>query len=138
MINEKCVIVAKREKTGYNMNTENGGINVRTIGERIRRLRESKGLSSKDLSNSLDINISTYSKLENDKKSIGVSELKKITEYFSVSADHILGIDKQENDMVVYMRKEKNMSKDDIEEVKMILSMMDEAVSILEMKKRIQ
>lgn len=110
---------------------------MKTIGERIKELRESKGLNSKDIAKILDINVSTYSKLENNKKSIGVSELSKVTEYFSVSADYILGTNKPEADMVMYMKREKNMSEEDIGEVQMILSMMDEAITLFNMKKRI-
>ena len=60
-----------------------------TVGERIKSLRESKGLTSKNLAEILNINQSTYSKLENNKKSISVSELKKITE-FSASMQILL------------------------------------------------
>lgn len=110
---------------------------METIGERIRGLRESKELNSKDLASILDINPSTYSKLENDKKSIGVDEFKKITEYFSVSADYILGTNESKEDIVVYMKRDKKMSDEDISEVQMILSMMDEAITLSNMKKRI-
>lgn len=110
---------------------------MNTIGDRIRELRESKGLNSKDLANALDINTSTYSKLENNRKSIAVEELKKITEYFSVSADYILGTNDQKEDVIVYMKKDKNMSDEDISEVQMILSMMDEAITLSNMKQRI-
>lgn len=110
---------------------------MNTIGERIKELRESKGLNSKELANALDINTSTYSKLENNKKSIGVEELKKITEYFSVSADYILGTNESKEDIIIYMKKDKSMSDEDIDEVQMILSMMDEAITLSDMKKRI-
>ena len=110
---------------------------MKTIGERIKELRESKGLNSKELANILDINTSTYSKLENNKKSIGVEELKKITDYFSVSADYILGTNESKEDIIVYMKRDKNMSDEDISEVQMILSMMDEAITLSSMKKRI-
>lgn len=108
-----------------------------TIGERIKDLRESKGISAKELAELLDINQSTYSKLENDKKSIAVSELKRITEFFEVTADYIIGTLKPEEDIVVYMKREKSMSDEDINEVQMILAMMDEAVTLYNMKKRI-
>lgn len=110
---------------------------MNTIGERIKDLRESKGLSAKELAELLDINQSTYSKLENDKKSIAVSELKRITEFFRVTADYIIGTIEPEEDIVVYMRREKNMSDEDINEVQMILAMMDEGVTLYNMKKHI-
>jgi transcriptional regulator with XRE-family HTH domain len=110
---------------------------MNTIGERVKDLRESKGLSAKELAEILDINQSTYSKLENDKKSIAVSELKRISEFFGVTADYIIGTSKEEEDIVIYMKREKNMSDEDIDEVQMILSMMDEATSLYNIKKRV-
>lgn len=110
---------------------------MKTIGRNLRNLRESKDLSSKELANALDINVSTYSKLENGKKSINVEELRKITNFFSVSADDILGTNDPKEDVIMYMKRDKNMSDEDISEVQMILSMMDEAITLLDMKKRI-
>ncbi len=110
---------------------------MNTIGERIKDLRESKGLSAKELTQILDINQSTYSKLENDKKAIAVAELKKITEFFEVTADYVIGTSKPEEDIILYMKKEKNMLEEDINEVRMILSMMDEAMTLNNMKNRI-
>ncbi|WP_054870962.1 helix-turn-helix domain-containing protein [Caloranaerobacter sp. TR13] len=110
---------------------------MKTIGERIRKLRESKGLNAKELCSLLDINPSTYSKLENDKKSIDVEELRKITSFYNVSADYILGINKVQEDIVMYMKRDKNLDNSDIEEIQMILSMMDEAITLKNMRERI-
>src|SRR5690554_6747054 len=107
---------------------------MKTIGRNLRNLRESKDLSSKELANALDINVSTYSKLENGKKSINVEVLRKITTFFSVSADDILGTNDPKEDVIMYMKRDKNMSDEDISEVQMILSMMDEAITLLDMK----
>jgi len=40
-------------------------------------------------------------------------------------------------EMYLYMKNNKNMTDEDITEVQMILSMMDEAITLLNMKKRI-
>lgn len=106
---------------------------MNSIGERIQGLRESKGLSAKELCSFLDINPSTYSKLENNKKSIDVEELRKITKYYDISADYILGIDDNQEDTILYMRKDKDLTNEDIEEVQMAISMMDEAVTLKNM-----
>ncbi|QNU67171.1 helix-turn-helix domain-containing protein [Ruminiclostridium herbifermentans] len=107
------------------------------ISDRIRELRENKKISSKDLCSILNFNPSTYSKLENNKKSIDVEELKKISEFYNVSADYILGIDKPKNDIIAYMKKDKELDDNDIKEVQMILSMMDEAIAFNEIRSRI-
>lgn len=109
---------------------------MKTIGERIRELRESKGLNAKDLCSFLDINPSTYSKLENDKKSIDVEELRKLTSFYSVSADYILGINNVQEDIVMYMKRDKKLDNSDIEEIQMILAMMDEAITLKKMRER--
>lgn len=110
---------------------------MKTISERIKELREKKNLSSKDLCSLLDFNPSTYSKLENEKKSIDVEELKKISEFYGISADYILGIDAPKSDIIAYMKKDKNLGDEDIQEIQMILSMMDEAVTFKNMRSRI-
>jgi transcriptional regulator with XRE-family HTH domain len=119
----------------YTMNI--GVMYMKTISERIKELRETKNLTSKDLCALLDINPSTYSKLENDKKSIDVDELKKISEFYAVSADYILGIASPKTDIIAYMKRDKNLEDADIKEVQMILSMMDEAVTFKNMRSRI-
>ena len=107
------------------------------ISERIRELRENKNLNSKDLCTILEFNPSTYSKLENNKKSIDVEELKKISEFYDVSADYILGIDEPKIDIIAYMKKDKELDDNNIKEVEMILSMMDEAVVFNDMRSKI-
>lgn len=110
---------------------------MNTIGDRIRELRESKGLNAKDLCVHLEINSSTYSKLENDKKSIDVDELQKLTGFYNVSADYILGIDRVQEDIVMYMSKNKNLDGKDIEEIQIVIAMMDEAIILKNMHDRI-
>ena len=105
-----------------------------TIGERIKKLRESSQLAAKDLCHKLDMNCSSYSKLENDKKSIDVEELKKLTQFYDVSADHILGIVKPQVDVVAYMKRDKDLDRLDVEEIQKILAMMDQAVVLKNMK----
>lgn len=110
---------------------------MNSVASRLKELRESRMISSKDLCSVLDFNASTYSKLENGKKSIDVDELRKLTKYYSVSADFILGIEKRPKDLVSYMKTDKNLVNDDINEIQMILSMMDDAIVIRKMKIRI-
>lgn len=110
---------------------------MNTIGEKIKDLRESKGLNTKELTEILDIDELSYIKLENDKKSISVSvsELKKLVEFFNVSANYIIGIGKPKEDRTMYMKNEKGMSDEEIDEVNMILSMMDEAMTLYNMRR---
>ena len=107
------------------------------VGNRLKELRDSRTMNSKDLCIALDFNASTYSKLENGKKSIDVDELRKLTKYYSVTADYILGIEKRQKDVVAYMKTDKNLEVSDINEIQMILSMMDDANVLQKMKNRI-
>ncbi|MGB4438095.1 MAG: helix-turn-helix transcriptional regulator [Sedimentibacter sp.] len=110
---------------------------MKTIGDRVRGLRESKDLSAKELCSFIEINPSTYSKLENDKKSIDIEELRKLTSFYDVSADYILGINNVQDDIVLYMKRDKNLENNDIKEIQIILSMMDEAITLKNMRDRI-
>jgi len=90
---------------------------MKTIGERIKELRESKNLSAKELCSFIGINTSTY--------------------FYNVSADYLLGTNEIQEDIVMYMKKDKNLNNNDIEEIKMIISMMDEAIMLRDMRERI-
>jgi len=109
---------------------------MKTIGGRLKKLREDKNYTSKDFSVLVDINQTTYSKLENNRKSISVDELRRICKVHKVSADFVLGVKDDSMNAIQYMRKNKNMSKDDISEVGMILEMIDEAENLHRMKQR--
>lgn len=110
---------------------------METVADRLKELREKQAISSKDLCAALDFNTSTYSKLENGKKSIDIDELRKLTKYYSTTADYILGIEKRPKDVVAYMKTDKNLEENDIYEVKKILSMMDDAIILKKIKAKI-
>jgi transcriptional regulator with XRE-family HTH domain len=110
---------------------------MNTIGYRIKELRESKGINAKDLCETLEINPSTYSKLENDKKSIDVDELRKLTKFYQVSADHLLGTNKAQEDIVVYMTRDKKLGDEDVKEVQMVMDLMDEALTLQSQRDRV-
>ena len=115
-----------------------GDDEMNTVADRLKELRENRMINAKDLCNAIDLNTSTYSKLENGKKSIDVDELRKLTKYFSVTADFILGIGKPQKDVVAYMKTDKNLGEEDINEIQMIFSMMDDATALMGMKSRMR
>ena len=92
---------------------------MESIGYRIKSLRENSGLTAKELAEKLNINPSTLSKLENDKKSIDADEVRGLVNIFSVTADYILGIENKE-DIVMYMKRDKNLSEADVSEIELI------------------
>lgn len=62
-------------------------------GDRIRYLRIKNNLTSKELSKALEISESAVSLYENGKRKPSIELLIKISNYFSVSTDFLLGVD---------------------------------------------
>lgn len=61
-------------------------------GERIRTLREAKGLTQKDLAEQLDIGEKEIWRYENTESNPTSLKLTKIALFFNVSTDYILGL----------------------------------------------
>ncbi|CAK7069518.1 helix-turn-helix transcriptional regulator [Tissierella sp.] len=61
------------------------------FGEILRRLREEKGLSQKDLADYLKISRQAYNHYESGKREPSYETLKSLSNYFEVSTDYLLG-----------------------------------------------
>lgn len=59
--------------------------NMNTVGVRIRKIREQKGITQEILANALEITQSNYGRLEKDDKRLTVPKLLKISEVLNVS-----------------------------------------------------
>jgi transcriptional regulator with XRE-family HTH domain len=90
-----------------------------SIGENIKTIREQKGLLQKELANELNLDKSSYSKLEKGAREVKVSELIKLSSLFDMSVD---GIINYEGDMPSEVTIE---DKSAIEQMKLI-SQLDE------------
>lgn len=62
------------------------------IGEKIKKLRQERGLSISELSSGLNVNGKTLIKWENGAVRMRLIYLIKIAEYFDVSMDFLLGL----------------------------------------------
>ena len=62
------------------------------MANRIRQLREKKGLTQEALATELEITQQQLSKYERNIASIKVESLKKVAAYFNVTTDYLLGI----------------------------------------------
>lgn len=62
------------------------------IGEKIKKLRQERGLSISELSSGLNVNGKTLIKWENGAVRMRLIYLMKIAEYFDVSMDFLLGL----------------------------------------------
>lgn len=82
-----------------------------TPGSRIRKLREKKDWSQKELAKRISINNSVLSRIEADKRPIETDLLARFCEVFGVSSDFILGMKPDEPG------KKKNTSKDGVQDL---------------------
>lgn len=64
---------------------------MNVIGERLRKEREAKGLIQDQVADFLNVKRQTYSAYERGISIPDALTLKKLTEYFGVSADYLLG-----------------------------------------------
>lgn len=60
---------------------------------KIKELREGKGLSQKQLAETIGVNHRTISHYENGRSEPTLETVEKLCKYFEVSADYFLGLD---------------------------------------------
>ena len=58
---------------------------------RIRNLREDKDLTQAELAKHLNISQRTYSRYENDERSIPIEILSKLADFHKTSVDYLIG-----------------------------------------------
>lgn len=63
------------------------------FNDNLRRARENKGYTQKDVAEYIGVAKSTYSLYESGNREPNVQTIKKIADFLSVSADDLLGID---------------------------------------------
>ena len=63
-----------------------------SIGNIIRNLREDHDLSQSQLAEILGTSQTVYSRYERDERSLPITTLKILCEYYKISADYILGL----------------------------------------------
>ena len=63
------------------------------FAQRLRELRQEKGLSMKQLAKELKTTDAAVSNWENEINEPKISYLKAIAQYFNVSADYLLGLE---------------------------------------------
>ncbi|MCI1921936.1 MAG: helix-turn-helix domain-containing protein [Liquorilactobacillus nagelii] len=65
--------------------------NNKEIGLRIQSLRETFDLQQAELADKININRSVLNRIENGTRPLRDDEIKKIADFFEVSADYLLG-----------------------------------------------
>ncbi|QUH29624.1 helix-turn-helix transcriptional regulator [Vallitalea guaymasensis] len=62
-----------------------------TLGEKIKYLRNERGLYQRDLANALNIAVTTISGYERDDRRPNPETLKQIADFFGVTIDYLVG-----------------------------------------------
>lgn len=68
-----------------------------TFGEKLKKLRLSKGYTQKDLADKLNVTFQTISKWENNTNEPDFTTLKEISKIFSCSIEYLFSDDEEEN-----------------------------------------
>lgn len=76
--------------------SESKNLDLYTIGNNIRDLRERKQLTQMKVVNDLGISYTHYAKIEEGMRSMSVKMLFMLVTYFNTDANTILGIDVKE------------------------------------------
>jgi transcriptional regulator with XRE-family HTH domain len=71
-----------------------------SLGQRIKQIRESLGLSQQALAEKLGVSRPSISQIENGERKVSAEELKKLAEIFSLSTDALLDPDKEPKIMI--------------------------------------
>lgn len=66
------------------------------LNQRIRELRQLRGISQVDLAKKLGVTKQSVSNWENDNILPSIDMLVKLSDYFGVSTDYLLGVEKSE------------------------------------------
>ncbi len=65
------------------------------VGEKIRKMRDLKGLSQENMAQAMGISTSAYGKIERDETEITLAKLEEIAKVFQVNVIDILKFDEQ-------------------------------------------
>jgi transcriptional regulator with XRE-family HTH domain len=68
---------------------------VASIGQKIRKIREIKGIKQDYMAEQLDISQQSYSNIESDKTDIAFSKIEKIAEIFQMRPEDIVCFDER-------------------------------------------
>lgn len=97
VISSHCDILKERE----------GAAMSQTLGHRLKKLREEHGINQEDLAKVLDLDRTALSLIENDKRSLKVEQLVKISKFMNVSTDELLNL---ESPLEVILERDINTS----------------------------
>jgi len=74
----------------FGQNLSNNNMDKKSFGEKIRELRDTNNLSLKDVSEILEIDISTLSKIEKNKRSANKDMIVKLSKIFKINEKDLM------------------------------------------------
>ncbi len=82
------------------------------INEKLKQLRTAKKLSQNELSKILNVSLSSYQKYEREKNSVtpSLDVLNRISDYYNVTIDYLLGKEVSENDVFNILSVQYNLT----------------------------
>lgn len=93
---------------------------METVGERIARLREQRGMSQPQLAKELNVATSTIGMWETGKRGLKDESLRILADFFNVSTDYLLGRtdDKDKGPTLVAAHLDDDLTEEQLDEVK--------------------
>ena len=82
------------------------------FGDRLRRFREEKDITQKQMAEQIPMNQSNYSKIERNTQQPSLDQLIRIVEILNITLDELLGIDPS-----IYLKKKVKEIERDIESI---------------------
>lgn len=73
-----------------------------SVGERLKEIREDKKITQETVAEYLNLRRQTYSSYETNGSSPNIDSLKKLSIYYGVSSDFIIGLTEQPNPTEAY------------------------------------
>lgn len=61
------------------------------MGEKLRQLRQEKGMTLKEVASVLNINLMTYAHYEHGDREPSIDMLRRLCDFYDVSADYLIG-----------------------------------------------
>lgn len=93
---------------------------METVGERIARLREQRGMSQPQLAKELNVATSTIGMWETGKRGLKDESLRVLADFFNVSTDYLLGRTdvKEKSPTLVAAHLDDDLTEEQLDEVK--------------------
>lgn len=106
------------------------------IGDNLKKLRESKGLTQQDMADLMHTHRTGYSKMENNQQDIPVDKLVFVAKHFGIAVDDIIFFNEKNNvpnevsmEDTAVLEQLKLINELDIEEKNILLKLIETFVS---------